>query len=72
MPAAPDKSVDTIAIRNPRVLEVVGAEVTHGTGRNFVEAAENMILADAERRQVARAMASARRPRGRRKLDPAA
>lgn len=52
---------ETIAIRNPRVLEVVDEEIEHGAGRNATEAAENLILAAAETRRVDRARTPRRR-----------
>jgi hypothetical protein len=47
---------ETIAIRNPRILEVVGEEMEFGAGRNATEAAENLILASVEDRRVRRAV----------------
>lgn len=52
----------TIAIRNPRVLEVIDAEFKEGAGRNATEAAENLILDAAERRRMDRDR-KVRRPR---------
>lgn len=64
MPDVPE----TIAIRNPRVLEVVGEEMGFGAGRNATEAAENLILAGAEDRRLERALrdSSSSKPRERR------
>lgn len=35
--------IKTIAIRNPRILDITRQAVLKGVGRNSVEAAENMI-----------------------------
>ena len=47
--------IKAIQIVNPLVLETIAREVEHGAGRNATEAAENLILQQAERRQVERA-----------------
>lgn len=61
------KTVETITIRNPRVIEVVLQEQAHGVGRGATETAENLILSDSERRRVERA----RKPGRRREKLPA-
>lgn len=49
------ETMTTIAIRNPRVLDVVREELAQGAGRNATEAAENLILVGAEHRKLDRA-----------------
>lgn len=40
--------VETIAIRNPKIIEMVAGAVRAGQGRNMVEAAENLIIGGAQ------------------------
>lgn len=47
--------IESIQIRNPRVRQLVAEELKHpGVGRNFTEAAENLILDAIDRRRAER------------------
>lgn len=48
-------AVQTIQIRNPRIIEQVLGEMAHGAGRNPTEAAENLISQGSEQRRIERA-----------------
>lgn len=54
MPKVDERPVETIAIRNPRICELVAAEQAGGAGRSATEAAENLILDGVELRRMKR------------------
>ncbi len=45
---------DTIAVRNPHVINVAEDEMRQGAGRNLTEVAENLIMIGAETRRIER------------------
>lgn len=49
-----DRTIKSIAIQNPRVVQIIMEEWRHGCGRGPTEAAENLILDEADRRRLAR------------------
>lgn len=51
MPAA---SVESVTLKNPRVMHALDREMAEGAGRNATETAENLILEAAEQRRVTR------------------
>jgi hypothetical protein len=46
--------VESVTLRNPRVIETLIRETGEGAGRNATETADNLILEAAEHRRVSR------------------